>query len=68
MSRSSMARVIPDFVGVFSTDPAVEIDQVVKKLHKKVADGRQLARANGKATLLFLARTYPTYRRGERSA
>ena len=36
----------------------MEIDQVVKKPHKKVADGRQLARANGKPTLLSLARTH----------
>ena len=30
----------------------------VKKLRKKVAEGRQLARANGKPTVLFLARTH----------
>ncbi|PYR06759.1 MAG: hypothetical protein DMF99_25180 [Acidobacteria bacterium] len=53
-----MQRVIPDFIGVFSTDPNVEIDQVVKKIRKKVAEGRQLARANGRPTVLFLGRTH----------
>lgn len=56
-ATNTVQQVIPDFVGVFSTDPNVEILQVIKKLRKKVAEGRQLARANGKPTLLFLART-----------
>lgn len=57
-ATNTIQRVIPDFVGVFSTDPNVEIDQVVKKLRKKVAEGRQLARAAGRPTILFLARTH----------
>ena len=57
-ATNTTQRVIPDFVGVFSVDPNVEINQVVKKVRKKVADGRQLARANGKPTVLFLARTH----------
>lgn len=56
-ATNTVQRVIPDFVGVFFGDPNVEIDQVVKKLHKKVAEGRQLARAKGRPTVLFLART-----------
>lgn len=31
---------------------------MAKKVRKKVADGRQFALANGKPTLLFLARTH----------
>jgi hypothetical protein len=54
-ASNTVQRVIPDFIGVFSTDPNVEIDQVVKKVRKKVAEGRQLARANGRPTVLFLA-------------
>ena len=57
-ATNTVQQVIPDFVGVFSTDPNVEIDQVVKKLRKKVAEGRQLAKAAGKPTVLFLARTH----------
>ena len=57
-ATNTTQRVIPDFVGVFSVDPNAEIDQVVKKLRKKVADGRQLALANGRPTVLFLARTH----------
>ena len=57
-ATNTVQRVIPDFIGVLSTDPNVEIDQVVKKIRKKVADGRQLARANGRPTVLFLARTH----------
>lgn len=57
-ATNTLQQVIPDFVGVFSVDPNVEIDQVVKKLRKKVAEGRQLAKAAGRPTVLFLARTY----------
>ena len=57
-ATNTVQQVIPDFIGVFSTNPNVEIDQVVKKLRKKVAEGRQLARARGKPTLLFLAWTH----------
>ena len=57
-ATNTVQQVIPDFVGVFSVDPNVEIDQVVKKLRKKVAEGRQLAKAAGRPTLLFLARTH----------
>lgn len=42
---------------VFFTDPDVEINQVVYKVRMKVANGRQLALANGKPAILFLART-----------
>ncbi len=56
-ATNTIQRVIPEFTGVFSGSPDVEIDQVVKKVRKKVAEGRQLAMANGKPTILFLART-----------
>lgn len=57
-ATNTAQRVIPEFTGVFFGNPDVEIDQVVKKVRKKVADGRQLARANGKPTILFMARTH----------
>lgn len=57
-ATNTVQQVIPDFVGVLSTDANFEIDQVVRKLRKKVAEGRQLARANGKPAVLFLARTH----------
>ncbi len=57
-ATNTVQRVIPDFVGAFFIDANREIDQVVKKLKKKVTEGRQLARAGGKPTLLFLARTH----------
>jgi len=57
-ATNTVQRVIPNFVGVGVLDPNIQIDQVVKKVRKKVAEGRQLALANGKPTLLFLARTY----------
>ena len=56
-ATNTVQRVIPEFTGVFFGRPDIEIDQVVKKVRKKVADGRQIARANGKPTILFLART-----------
>ncbi|MGH9428859.1 MAG: hypothetical protein ACRD2L_21445 [Terriglobia bacterium] len=56
-ATNTVQEVIPRFLGVFSTDPNVEIDQVVKKLHKKVAEGRQLALSKGRPTLLLLALT-----------
>lgn len=43
---------------VFSVDPNVGIDQVALKVSKKVAEGKQLAKADGRATVLFLARRY----------
>jgi putative tryptophan/tyrosine transport system substrate-binding protein len=57
-ATNTVQQVIPDFVGAFFTDPNREIDQVIKKLRKKVAEGRQLAKAAGRPTLLFLARTH----------
>lgn len=57
-ATNTVQHVMPDYVGVFCTDPNVEIDQVVYKLRKKVADGRQLALANGRPAVLFLARTH----------
>ena len=57
-ATNTIQRVIPEFTGVFFGNPDVEIDQVAKKIRKKVADGRQLARASGKPTILFLARTH----------
>ena len=57
-ATNTVQRVIPEFTGVFFGSPDVEIDQVAKKVRKKVADGRQLALANGKPTILFLARTH----------
>ena len=56
-ATNTIQRVIPDFTGVFCGNPDVEIDQIVKKLRRKVAEGRQLARAGGKPAVLFLART-----------
>ena len=57
-ATNTIQQVIPDFVGVISGDPNVEIDQVVKKLRKKVAEGRQIAKGIGQPSVLFLARTY----------
>lgn len=57
-ATNTVQRVIPEFTGVFFGSPDVEIDQVAKKVRKKVADGRQLALANGNPTVLFLARTH----------
>ena len=56
-AANTVQQVIPEFTGVFFGSPDAEINQVVKKVRKKVADGRQLALANGKPTVLFLART-----------
>lgn len=56
-ATNTSQRLIPDTgLGVFFGDPSVEIDQVVNKVRKKVADGRQFASAAGKPTVLFLAR------------
>jgi len=57
-ATNTVQKVIPEFIGVLFTDPNVEIDQVLKKLRKKVAEGRQLAWANGRPAVLFLARTH----------
>lgn len=57
-ATNTVERVIPAFIGVFFGSPDVEIDQVAEKVRKKVADGRQLARANSKPTILFIARTH----------
>jgi hypothetical protein len=43
---------------VFSVDPNVGIDQVALKVSKKVAEGKQLAKADGRPAVLFLARRY----------
>jgi len=56
-ATNTVQQVIPDFSGAFFVSPDVEINQVIDKVRKKVAEGRQLARANGKPTVLFLART-----------
>lgn len=56
-ATNTVQRAIPDFTEVFCGSPDVEIDQVAEKVRKKVADCRQLALANGKPTVLFLART-----------
>ena len=58
---NTIQEVIPRFTGktrVMAVDTDCQIDQVVKKFRKKVAEGRQLARVNGSPTVLFLARTY----------
>lgn len=57
-ATNTVQRVIPEFTGVFFGSPDVQINQIVKKVRKKVADGRQLALAKGKPTVLFLARTH----------
>jgi hypothetical protein len=57
-ATNTVQRVIPDFIGGFYSSPDVEIDQVIKKLRKKVAEGHQLVRAAGKPTVLFLVRTH----------
>ena len=67
-ATNTVQRVIPDFTGAFFVKPDVEINQVIAKVQKKVADGRQLARANGKPTLLFLARTHMGAGRDEADA
>jgi len=56
-ATNTVQEVIPPFTGVAFLDPNIQIDQVVKKLRKKVAEGRQLALALGKPTILFLALT-----------
>lgn len=51
--------VIPRFTGrVMVGNPNREIYQVIKKLRKKGAEGKQLELVKGSPTLLFLARTY----------
>ncbi len=60
-ATNTTQEVIPRFTGstrVMALDPDRQIDQVVKKLRKKIAEKRQLARVNGSPTVLFLARTY----------
>lgn len=56
-ATNTVQEVIPRFTGAASLDPDIQIDQVVKKLRKKVGEGRQLALACGKPTILFLALT-----------
>ncbi len=56
-ATNTTQEVLPEFTGVISLDPDRQIDQVVKKLRKKVADGRQIALAKGQPALLFLALT-----------
>jgi len=57
-ATKTVQEVIPHANRVSCSDPALEVDQVAKKLRKKATEGRQLALANGKPTVLFLARTY----------
>lgn len=60
-ATNTTQEVIPRFTGttrVMAVNTDREIDQVVEKVHKKVAAGKQLALANGSPTVLFLARTY----------
>jgi len=56
-ATNTVQEVILPFTGVAALDPDIQIDQVVKKIRKKVAEGRQLALARGKPTILFLALT-----------
>ena len=59
-ATNTTQEVIPRFAGetrVMAVDTDRQIKQVYEKLHKKVADDRQLALANAKPTVLFLART-----------
>lgn len=56
-ATNTTQEVLPEFTGVISLDPNQQIDQVMKKLRKKVADGRQIALAKGQPALLFLALT-----------
>ena len=53
-------QVVPPFTeaGVMAVDTEGQIKQIVRKFRKKVAKDRQLAKAKGRPTLLFLARTY----------
>ena len=60
-ATNTTQEVIPPFNGstrVMAVNTDCQIDQVVKKFHKKVAEGKQLDLAKGSPTLLFLARTY----------
>ena len=50
--------VICEGAEVMAVDTDCQFEQVEKKVHKKVAEGKQLHRAKGSPTLLFLARTY----------
>lgn len=56
-ATNTVQEVIPSFTGVMFLDPNIQIEQVVEKIRKKVADGRQFALARGKPTVLFLALT-----------
>lgn len=67
-ATNTVQRVVPDFTGAFFGRPDVEINQVINKVRRKVAEGLQLARANGKPTLLFLARTHMGAGRDEADA
>lgn len=46
---------LPGFTGAFFVNVDREVNQVVDKLHKKVAEGRQIARAGSRPAVLFLA-------------
>jgi hypothetical protein len=56
-ATNTAQEVIPDFTGVMALDPDIQIDQVLNKIRKKVADGRQLALVRVKPTVLFVALT-----------
>ena len=59
-ATNTTQEVIPRFTGstrVMAVDTDCQIKQIVKKLRKKIAEGRQLALAKGSPTLLFLALT-----------
>jgi hypothetical protein len=58
-ATNTAQRVVPlSESHVFSVDANVGIDQVVMKLKKKVTEGRQIAKAAGQPTVLFLARRF----------
>jgi len=57
-ATNTTQEVIPDFTGVIALDPDIQVDQVLRKIRKKVAESRQLALAGGKPTVLFLALTH----------
>lgn len=59
-ATNTTQEVIPRFTGstrVMAVDTDCQIKQIVKKLRKKIAEGRQLALAKGSPTLLLLALT-----------
>ena len=60
-ATNTTEEIIPPFNGstrVMAVDTDCQFKQVFKKLHKKVAEDKQLARAKGRPTVLFFALTY----------